>query len=61
MRIQVFRGFILFLVLVGCNLAFAQSITVGPDGKFKKGVVSVPYAFYNKNFGAAGGYVYAVT
>ena len=55
MQMQAVRVFILFLVLVCCNLAYAQSIMVGPDRKFEKGVISVPYGFYNKNFGAAIG------
>ena len=61
MQRQLVQGFILLLVLVYGSLAYAQSITVGPGGKFEKGVISVPYAFYNKNFGAAIGYAYAVT
>ena len=61
MHIQAVRGFTLFLVLVCCNLAYAQSVMVGPDRKFEKGVISVPYGFYNKNFGVAGAYAYAVT
>jgi len=61
MKRQVIQVVVFLLALICCNLASAQSIMVGPDGKFKKGVVSVPYAFYNRNFGAAGGYAYAVT
>ena len=45
MHRQSIQGFIFFLVLIYCNLAYGQSITVGPDGKFKKQVISVPYAF----------------
>ena len=58
---QLIQGFVFFLVLIYCNLAYGQSITVGPDGKFKKQVISVPYAFYNASFGFAGAYAYAVT
>ena len=47
MHRQLIQGFIYFLVLIYCNLACGQSITVGPDGKFEKQVISVPYAFYN--------------
>ena len=47
MQKQVVQGFILFLVLVYCNLAYGQSVTVGPDGRFEKEVIRVPYAFYN--------------
>jgi hypothetical protein len=61
MQRQLVQGFILLMVLVFGSLAYGQSITVGPDGKFEKGVISVPYGFYNRNFGAAGGYAYAVT
>ena len=61
MHIQAVRGFILFLVLLCCNLAYAQSVMVGPDREFEKGVISVPYGFYNKDFGVAGAYAYAVT
>ena len=48
MQRQMVRGFIFFMAVVYCNLAYAQSITMGPDGKFKKQVISVPYAFYNE-------------
>ena len=41
--------------------AYGQSIMVGPDRKFKKQVLSVPYAFYNSSFGLAAAYAYAVT
>ena len=61
MHKQVIQGLVFFLVLIFCNLAYGQSITVGPDGKFQKQVISVPYAFYNASFGFAGAYAYAVT
>ena len=61
MHRQLVQGFVLFLVLIFCNLAYGQSIIVGPDGKFKKNVISVPYAFYNDSFGPTGAYAYAVT
>ena len=56
----------LFFVLISvvfafCHNAFGQSIMVGPDEKFEKQVLSLPYGFYNENFGFAGAYVYAVT
>ena len=56
----------LFFVLISVvfafgHNAFGQSIMVGPDEKFEKQVLSLPYAFYNENFGLAGAYVYAVT
>jgi hypothetical protein len=37
---------------------FAQSVRVGPDGKFSPQTLKLPYAFYNENFGFAGGFVY---
>jgi len=52
---------ILLFVFLPCHLAFGQSIMVGPDGKFEKNVLNLPFAFYNENFGFAGAYVYAVT
>jgi hypothetical protein len=61
MHRQMIRGIIIFLAFIGCSLAYGQSIMVGPDGKFEKNVISVPYAFYNESFGAAGAYAYAVT
>jgi hypothetical protein len=61
MQRQLVLGFPLFFVLICCNLAYGQSIIVGPDGKFEKKVLSVPYAFYNDSFGLAGAYAYAVT
>ena len=38
--------------------AFAQGVRVGPDGQFSQQTLSLPYAFYNENFGFAGGFVY---
>jgi len=52
---------ILLFVFLPCHLAFGQSIMVGPDGKFEKSVLNLPFAFYNENFGFTGAYVYAVT
>lgn len=51
-------GGLLFLLLVLCHPAFAQGIRVGPDGEFSEQTLSLPYAFYNENFGFAAGYVY---
>ena len=61
MHRQMIQGIIIFLVFICCTLAYGQSIMVGPDGKFEKNVISVPYAFYNESFGFAGAYAYAVT
>ena len=35
-----------------------QSVRVDPDGKFSPQTLKLPYAFYNENFGFAGGFVY---
>jgi hypothetical protein len=40
------------------QLAFAQGVAVGPDGQFSPQTLALPYAFYNENFGFAGGFVY---
>ena len=37
---------------------FAQGVRVGPDGTFSPQTLKLPYAFYNENFGFAGGFVY---
>lgn len=36
----------------------AQGIRVGPHGEFSQQTLSLPFAFYNENFGFAAGYVY---
>jgi len=38
--------------------AHAQGVRVGPDGEFSPQTLKLPYAFYNENFGFAGGFVY---
>jgi hypothetical protein len=52
---------ILLFVFLPCHLAFGQSIVVGPDGKFEKNTLNLPFAFYNESFGFAAAYVYAMT
>ena len=52
---------ILLFLFLPCHLAFGQSIMVGPDGKFEKNVLNLPFAFYNESFGFAAAYVYAMT
>ena len=47
----------IFLFFTGSTL-FAQSVRVGPDGEFSPQTLKLPYAFYNENFGFAGGFVY---
>lgn len=32
-------------------IAFAQGVRIGPDGHFSQQTLSLPYAFYNENFG----------
>jgi len=53
----------LHLVLVMTATAFpvyGQGIRVSPDGNVVESTLSLPYAFYNENFGFAAGYVYGV-
>jgi ABC-type lipoprotein release transport system permease subunit len=41
------------LLMISLSVAhnvFGQSIMVGPDEKFEKQVLSLPYAFYNENY-----------
>jgi len=62
MNRQLFLTFVLVAVIFSFpHNVFGQSIMVGPDGKFEKSVLNLPFAFYNENFGFAGAYVYAVT
>jgi hypothetical protein len=58
MRKQMVQAVVLFLVFIYSNLAYAQGVAVGPDGQFSQQTLSLPYAFYNENFGFAAGYVY---
>ena len=46
------------LVFFAGQTVFAQSVRVGPDGEFSQQTLKLPYAFYNENFGFAGGFVY---
>ena len=46
------------LVFFAGRTVFAQSVRVGPDGEFSPQTLKLPYAFYNENFGFAGGFVY---
>jgi len=48
----------IFLFILIWQTALAQDIRVGPDGKFSEQTLSLPYAFYNENFGFAAGWVY---
>jgi len=49
---------ILLCFLLKSPIAAAQSIFVGPDGKFEEKTLKVPYAFYNEAFGAAAAYAW---
>ncbi len=48
-----------FVLLTGVP-SFGQGVRVGPDGEVSKQTLSIPFAFYNENFGFAAGYVYGV-
>jgi hypothetical protein len=59
MRQIAFAVFFLFVLLTGVS-SFGQGVRVGPDGEVSQQTLSLPYAFYNENFGFAAGYVYGV-
>ena len=59
MRQIAFAVFFFFVLLTGVS-AFGQGVRVGPDGEVSQQTLSLPYAFYNENFGFAAGYVYGV-
>jgi hypothetical protein len=42
MHRQMVRGVIIFLVFICSNLAYAQGIAVGPDGKFSPQTLNLP-------------------
>ena len=50
----------LLAVLIPGSPVFGQGIRVGPDGQAVESTLSLPYAFYNENFGFAAGYVHGV-
>ncbi len=50
-----------FLVLLSLPLllvsdGYAQGVFIDSDGKTSTQVLSLPYGFYNENFGLAAGY-----
>ena len=51
--------FFVFVLLTGVP-SFGQGVRVGPDGEVSTQTLSLPFAFYNENFGFAAGYVYGV-
>ena len=59
MRQIAFAVFFFFVLLTGVS-SFGQGVRVGPDGEVSQQTLSLPYAFYNENFGFAAGYVYGV-
>jgi hypothetical protein len=52
--------FLFTLVLLWAVPVLGQGVRVGEDGKVTQQTLSLPYAFYNENFGFAAGYVYGV-
>jgi hypothetical protein len=52
-------GLLVLFILSAGTTVFGKNVYVGPDKKFESKTLSVPYGFYNENFGAAVGYVYA--
>jgi hypothetical protein len=59
MRQIAFAVFFLLVWLTSVS-SFGQGVRVGPDGEVSKQTLSLPYGFYNENFGFAAGYVYGV-
>jgi len=57
MNIPMMIRVMLFLLLLGLP-AYGQNILVGKGREFEPKTLSLPYAFYNKSFGVAVGYVY---
>jgi hypothetical protein len=39
---------------------YGQGVRVGLDGEVSRQTLSLPYAFYNENFGFPAGYVHGV-
>ena len=53
--------FIFFILVVfAASSALGQGVRLGPDDQIVESTLSLPYAFYNENFGFAAGYVYGV-
>jgi hypothetical protein len=51
-------GLLSVFLFFAAQTSYAQSVRVGPDGQFSEQTLKLPYAFYNENFGFAGGFVY---
>jgi hypothetical protein len=58
MRKNGWAGLLSVFFFFAAQISSAQSIRVGPDGQFSEQTLKLPYAFYNENFGFAGGFVY---
>ena len=58
MRKNGWLGLVGVFFFFALQTSFAQSVRVGPDGQFSEQTLKLPYAFYNENFGFAGGFVY---
>lgn len=62
MRAIAVRGVLCLVLLVGFPpVAASLEILAGPDGQVSAQSLSLPYAFYNENFGTAVGYVYGTS
>ena len=59
MKPITFAVYFLLIWLTSVSL-YGQGVRVGPDGEVSKQTLSLPYAFYNENFGFAAGYAYGV-
>ena len=57
---QIVFAVVLLIVLLTGVSSFGQGVVVGPDCKFSKQTLSLPYAFYNESFGFSLGYVKGV-
>jgi len=52
---------VIFVVFVIAESSFGLGVFVGPDEKAEPRTLSLPYGFYNENFGLAAAYVYGIT
>ena len=56
---RTISGLLVLFILSAGTTVFGKNVYVGPDKKFEPKTLSVPYGFYNENFGVAVGYAYA--
>ena len=52
---------VLFVLFVTAETSFGVGVFVGPDEKAEARTLSLPYGFYNENFGLAVAYVHGIT